>query len=113
MTSHQQFKDQFLSALAKFQPGTILHYRLPVLEQEYAVPSPHCEELLLQWASDSLIDIHAYSGQGVLRWNLWPSQNDLFYNTTDGGYVRITLLAAGAEYVALLRKRGIGFFAGA
>jgi hypothetical protein len=113
MTSHQQFKDQFLSALAKFQPGTILHYRLPVLEQQYGVQSPHCEEVLLQWASESLIDIHAYNGQEVLRWNHWPSQNDLFYNTTDGGHIRINLLAAGAQHAELVRKRRIGFVAGA
>jgi hypothetical protein len=112
MTSHQQFKDQFLSALAKFRPGTILHYRLPVLEQQYGVQSPHCEEVLLQLASESLIDIHAYNGQEVLRWNQWPSQSDLFYNTTDGGHVRINLLAAGAEHADLVRKRGIGFLAG-
>jgi hypothetical protein len=113
MTSHQEFKDRFISQLAKLRPGSELHYRLPAIEQQYGVESPYCEELLFQWAHEDLIDISAWDGEKALPWHLWPSAKDLFHNTTDAGHVRIKLLAAGAEYAEHVKKREIGLVTGA
>ena len=113
MTSHQQFKDRFLSHLAKLPPRIELFYRIFMLEQQYGVQWPYCGELLLQWAHEDLIDINAWDGERLRPWHLWPSPTDLFYNTTDAGQVRVKLMAAGIEYAELLKKREIGFVAGA
>jgi hypothetical protein len=40
MTSHQQFKDGFLSHLAKLPPRIELFYRVFMLEQQYGVQWP-------------------------------------------------------------------------
>src|ERR1017187_2776473 len=64
-------------------------------------------EMLPQWAHQGFIQLRAWDGHTSRHWNEWPDLDSFFFNQTDGGNVRVTLLAAGREHLELLKKNGI------
>jgi len=67
----------------------------------HGIPPSHVREELLQLAQTECI---ALSAPGAASANgpqeAWVDADSLFSNTTDKGYVRIRLLAAGAELLS-------------
>jgi hypothetical protein len=109
MNSYESFKKGFLISIAKPGVKDEQSFKTWKLANEYGIPEAHVRELLLRWASELLIMIQAYDGAQVRPWNQWLSEDALFFNETDNGYVRIKLLAAGAALVEDLPARSIGF----
>jgi hypothetical protein len=109
MNSYENFKKGFLIELAKPGMADERSFQTWTLARDYGIPDAHVRELLLQWASERLIMIRAYDGTQLRPWHQWTNLDDLFFNRTDSGYVRIKLLAAGAALVEDLPARPIGF----
>jgi hypothetical protein len=109
MNSYENFKRGLLRDLAKPGMDSERFFQHWQLARDYDIPDAHVRELLLRWASEGLIAIRAWDGVQLREWHRWQPADDLFFNTTDGGYVRIKLLAAGAALVEDLPKREIGF----
>jgi hypothetical protein len=111
MTSYQNFMDRFFTDLAIHSPGQTLHHRHVELSMRYQVPDVDVRELLPQWAHLGYIRLEAWDGERLRDWSEWPDIISFFFNSTDAGHVRITLLAAGREHAELVKKKGIGFIA--
>jgi DNA-binding GntR family transcriptional regulator len=110
VNSYEKFKKDFLTDLAKPGMGDERHFRSFALATQYAIPHNHVREVLLQWASEGLIGLRAWDGSRVRDWREWANHDDMFF-ASDGGYVRINILAAGSALVEDLPKRLIGFAA--
>ena len=104
MTSYENFMNRFFADLAIHSPGQEIHYKPAQLEQTYHVPEIDIRECLPQWAHQGLIQLRAWDGHTSRHWNEWPDLDSFFFNQTDAGNVRVTLLAAGREHVELLKK---------
>ena len=107
--SLQNSKDRFLSDLGMHSPGQDVHYTIGLFSRQYSIPMQHVPELLVKWSQEGLIRLRAYDGNALRRWTEWPDLNAFFYNRSDGGPVRIPLLADGWDYVEILKKTKIGF----
>jgi hypothetical protein len=79
------------------------------LSRDYGISEAHVQEMLIGLASDGRISVCAYDGRQVRLWHRWENTNNMFFNTTDGGDIRVKILAAGAELVEDLPKSKIGF----
>ena len=111
MSSYQNFMDRFLADLAIHSPGQTLQHRHMELSMRYQIPDVDVRELLPQWAHQGYIRLEAWDGARVRDWSEWPDLNSFFFNSTDAGHVRITLLAPGREHAELVKKKAIGFTA--
>jgi hypothetical protein len=109
VNSYEKFKKEFLTELAQPAMGDPRHYRHLLLSQQYGIQDRHIRELLIQWAREGLISITCYDGARARPWHEWASADDMFFNTTDNGYVRVSILAAGAALVEDLPAHRIGF----
>jgi hypothetical protein len=107
MTSDKTFMNRFFADLAIHSPGQEIHYKLVQLEQTYHVPGIDIRQLLAQWAHQGFIQLRAWDGHTSRHWNEWPDLDRFFFNQTDAGDVRVTLMSAGREHLVLLKKNGI------
>ena len=107
MTSDETFMNRFFTDLAIHSPGQEIHYKPGQLEQTYQVPVIDIRQLLLQWAHQGFIQLRAWDGQASRHWNEWPDLDSFFFNQTDAGNVRVTLLAAGRKLVEPLKNNDI------
>ncbi len=106
MTSDENFMNRFFADLATHSLGQELHYKSVQLGETYNVPDIDVRQLLPQWAHQGFIELRAWDGQLSRHWNEWPDLNSFFFNQTDAGNVRVTLLAPGREHVEMLKKIG-------
>jgi hypothetical protein len=60
-------------------------------------------------AKERLIAICCYDGAVLRPWYSWQDTEKMFFNTTDGGYIRLNLLAAGKALAEDLSVHQIGF----
>jgi hypothetical protein len=109
MNSFENFKKGFLTDLAKPGMGDERHYQHWQLARNYGISDAHARELLIQWAAERLIAIRCYDGEHLRSWHEWEDVDDMFFNATDSGHIRVKLLAAGAALVEDLPARPIGF----
>jgi hypothetical protein len=109
MNSYENFKKGFLTDLAKPGMGEERHYQHWQLATNYGISDAHARELLIQWAAERLIAIRCYDGARLRAWHEWEDVDDMFFNSTDAGYIRVKLLAAGAALVEDFPARPIGF----
>lgn len=109
MNSYEIFKKEFLSSLAMPGISNPVFHRHVLLSQQYGIQDRYMRELLIQWARQELISITCYDGVRERPWHEWESADALFFNTTDHGYVRVSILAAGAALVEDLPAHRIGF----
>lgn len=110
MNSHERFRTSFLSDLKQLDEDG-RHVTTTALSLQYQIPEPYIRQLLLELVGDGLISIGAYDGHHVRQWDLWGTPEELFFNKTDNGHVRVKLLAKGAEYLEDHPRRPIGFTA--
>jgi hypothetical protein len=56
-----------------------------------------------------LIDLAKWDGKEVKLFQDWRDADTFFYAATDGGHVRVQVLARGAELLDNMPKASIGF----
>jgi len=112
LNSYENFKKAFLADLAKPGMAAERYYQHQQLARQYGIQEAHVRELLIQWAEEGLISISHWDGSRARPWNEWPTPDDMFFNTTDAGHIRVKLLAAGAALVEDLPASQIGFVPG-
>jgi hypothetical protein len=81
------------------------------LGAEFGIPENHVRQELIRLAKQNLISLVAWDGERERPYDEWPDADSFFFNTTDGGHVRIRLLSAGGELLSKLPKLPIGFVA--
>lgn len=71
---------------------------------ELGVYSTDVEQVLVEMAEGHLIDLTAWNGSAEERYTDWPSLSEFFYNRTDAGHVRVTILIRGERFLSRSRK---------
>ena len=86
------------------------HVRPFVLANDSGLAERHLRELLVGLHQERLIRLERWHDtlQSAVPYDQWPGAQ-FFQATTDGGYVRITLLARGQELLDGIRTAPVGF----
>jgi hypothetical protein len=116
MKGHEEFEHHLLTnAPETVSPNGNLGLR-PVAEvNRFHIPEAHIVQLTVEMWHSGLVSLHIWDGQRECSLQDWlrrgGNEHDFFYNTTDTGYVRVRLLAAGAAAKNRRRQGPIGFVA--
>src|SRR5437870_1660567 len=74
--------------------------------QEYDLPPELLPEVIEAWVNDGMITARAYDGERFKPIHQWSDRGAFFNNTTDCGYVRISITAAGWKHAEKLMSAG-------
>ena len=113
MKSGEEFKHHLLSiAPAGNSPhGNSICFRPSVEANNFDIPEANIVQLTVEMWRRDLVSLH--SAECSLQ--NWLDRDEtvdaFFHNTTDNGYVRVRLLAEGANEKHRLRREPIGFAA--
>jgi hypothetical protein len=92
---------------SKCNPTGCVHYRPNQLAMQFGIQERHACEILESLVADRIIYMAKWDGERECPFEEWPSAG-AFWDALDN-YVRIRLLARGAELLHELPKSSIGF----
>ena len=116
MKSHEEFEHYLLTNAPETVPPSGNLGLRPVAEvNRFHISEAHIVQLAVEMWHSGLVSLHIWEGQRECSLQDWlgrgGNDHDFFYNTTDGGCVRVRLLAAGAAAKNRRRQGPIGFAA--
>jgi hypothetical protein len=88
------------------------HVKPFLLAQEFGIETRHVREMLVKWANERLVSLEVWATGGFRPFSDWEKTDGFFEYGNEVGHVRVTLLAAGDEYLEHLKEvehRPIGF----
>jgi hypothetical protein len=80
---------------------------LPEWARQFAMPTELVPEVIGQWVAEGIVTAYAYDGGRFKPIEEWPDQAASFSNTTDHGFVRVSLTATGLAQAERLRDAGL------
>jgi hypothetical protein len=116
MKGHEEFEHHLLTnAPETVPPGGNLGLRPLDEVNRFQISEAQIVQLTIEMWQGGLLSLHIWDGQGECSLQDWlrraGNEHEFFYNTTDSGYVRVRLLAAGAAAKNRRRQGPIGFVA--
>jgi hypothetical protein len=105
MTKYDAFTMGFFLWMREYFKEDTAFVRPRDLATKYGIPKTHVEEKLVQWAEEKLIWLGAWDGTRERPWNEWPPVRNVFRAGSDGGSVRVRLLADGGHFAEKLKEQ--------
>ena len=101
MEGHEEFEHHLLTnAPETVPPGSNLGLRSLNEVNRFQISEAQIVKLTIEMWQSGLISLHIWDGQEECSLQDWlrrgGSEHEFFYNSTDSGYARVRLLAAGA-----------------
>lgn len=84
---------------------TAAHLKTGSKANDFGVLRTDVEQILIQMADSRLIHLAAWDGSAERPYTEWPSHTEFFYNRTDAGHVRVTLLIDGERELSRMSSR--------